>query len=370
SLNNPVPPDMKLVFNGTQYKAGLGSYYGTFLGGTPYSIEVEPSRVLPNASINASRGSEIRVSSRSIIEPHLQDAWMYDEASRNRVDLEKINGTYFKIPEYAVQGEYILTVVAEWNDYQLISGASYHHKIRVSSLERVPSVDEISDVELINRTMDLEEVKALLTIYDEPLISVYRSEEFGVEYNISTTQFAGGPYDPNKRCQSTKVILDYDGYPEYITDSGGSRLELGDEGYIEFLERGGACVFTLINAIPDSLAISRTKELEEVQAFLAKYPSATVWTNRLVVIEVGYGITKSEVTGEPWNYVDVPQSGARLRLQVDKDLDIISVMLECIVQKGTSGSAGAYDITENIVGYLQKEEHCWDDSSLRQPFES
>lgn len=370
TFTKPIPPSMNIVVNGTRYSAGIGSFYGTLIGGIHYSTELEPFQNLPDATINASRGWEVQFVSASISQPDIAESWLFEVELNNRVDLEKLSHTRFKIPEDAIQGEYILNAEAYWGENRAVSGASYHHKIRISSLERIPSVEEISDSELINRTMQLDEIKEIFAIHSSPRISVDRTEDFGVVYNISTSQLEGKPYDRSNVCLSIKIRLDSDGHPAFLLDYGGTRWELGDDRQLEFLESGGGCVFTLINAISDSAAIARTKELEEVKAFLAKYPSATIWTSRQAIIEVGYGISKSELTGIPWEYEGVPESSVSLRVQVDKDLEMIWLNLQCIVQKGTSGSADAYDITEDIVSYLEKEMHCWDDPLLKQPFDS
>jgi hypothetical protein len=368
--SSPIPPNMRIVVNGTQFNAGIGSIYGTLMNGNDYSVEVDPSQNLPEATINGSRGLDIHFIANSLDKPELVESWIFDAVANNRIDLKKLNSTHFEIPEYALQGEYILTVAVNWGEDRLVSGASYHHKIRISSLERIPSPEEISDVELVNKTLGLDEVKVIFTVYPNPHVSVDRSQNFGVEYNISTSQIQGTPYDNSKVCLSIKIRMDSDGYPAFLLDNGGTRWELGDERQIEFLQNGGGCIFTLINAISDTVAIAKTKELEEVKSFLTKYPSATLGTNRQAIIEITYGITKAQVTGVPWTYEGVPESSVALRLQVNKDLDIIWLVLECTVQLGTSGSADVYEFTEDIVRYLQKDMHCWDDPSLKQPFDS
>lgn len=361
ALNNPVPPDMILIVDGKQYKAGIGSYGAVHLNGERFEVDIEPTDTLPLSTINASRMSEIQFISKRPIELTIEYAALGD--GNEQFDLGRVYESIFLVPRDVPFGDYVLTTKADWN-YQLISYAYYHHKITISSNLNIPSPDEVSDIELINRTRELEEVAAILTIYDEPLINVDRTEDFGVEYNISRTQLEGMPYDESKVCLSVKILMDSDGHPESLLDAGGSKWELGDEIQIEFLKGGGVCVFTLISLIPDNAAISETNELEETQAFLAKYPRAKVNAYRDAVIEITYSVSKSDITGEPWNYPEVPESAAILRMQVDKDLEIRELHFECTIQIGTTGSAGVYEITEDIVGYLQKAGHCWDDESL------
>lgn len=213
----------------------------------------------------------------------------------------------------------------------------------------------------IARTKDLEEVKAILDIHSEPHISVERGENTSVVYEVSRTQLEGKPYDPNKNCLYLKVRTGYFGYPEDLwTES--SRYELGDEGIVEFLERGGGCVFTLINAIPEGAVMNKTKEFEEVIVFLERYPLATSWISKLINFEVAYRMTKSEVTGESWDKPGVPESAVFLYMQLDRHLELESMWISCHVNTGET--ADVYDIYEDLVNYLKQDGHCWDDDSL------
>jgi hypothetical protein len=229
--------------------------------------------------------------------------------------------------------------------------------------QTIPSESKISDTVLIDRTKELEEVKAILNIHNDPRIHVDRSEHFGVEYHISTTQLEGKPYDSDKDCLSTRVQLGYDGYPDSILDlKGTNRYELGDQNHIDFLKRGGECVFNLINTIPEGKVLNKTRAFEEVRAFLNRYPSATVTVQKLVNFEVSYGITRSEVTGEQWNKPGIPESAAILYMQLDRHLDLETIWLSCHINNGEY--ADVYDIRDKILDYLEKEDDCWDDDSL------
>ena len=227
----------------------------------------------------------------------------------------------------------------------------------------VPSESKISDRELIDRTRDLEEVKAILKIYDSPYIHVNRSEAFfGVEYHISSTQFEGKPYDPEHDCLHKKIRFGYDGYPDYTLDANDrTRYPLGDRNILEGLEdQAGGCLAPLVKSVPDSVVHEKTNEFEEVKAFIAKYPSASISLTKEYSFVVSYRITRSEVTGELWNNPQVPEPSAGLQVEMDKDFDVILMYLSCNFENG-SDSVNSFQIYENIAKYLKNEKDCWND---------
>jgi len=99
----------------------------------------------------------------------------------------------------------------------------------------VPGYDEISDQTLINRTKDLQEVKALIYNYPNGSIYVDRVEHFGVEYHLyKTSDWA-----------MLKVYLNDDGFPtSTMITCEGARHELhppGDLAQIARIGRGHLC---------------------------------------------------------------------------------------------------------------------------------
>lgn len=230
--------------------------------------------------------------------------------------------------------------------------------------QTIPSEGKISDKELIDRTMELAEVKAILTIHNEPQIYVNRIEILSVEYHVSTTQFEGKPYDPDNDCLFIKVRLANDGYPDHLVESNGKyRNELGDQDYIDFLEEGADCAPAMVAAIPDSVLLDKSREFEEVRAFFAKYPTAKYFIERGGGVEIVYEIRRSDISDEPWDRIERPQASAQLSLQLDSHLSLYQLYFVCSI--GSGPNMGSFEIRDNIVQYLQQEEDCWNDDSLR-----
>ena len=135
SLNSnsidPIPPEMRLLFDGNEYEAGIGSYGGTRLDGSGYGADVDATRTLPQQTINMTEGSEIRFLSSSFAKPVLPEAWLTD-SSYDQILLKKLDDSTFQIPENIAEGDYVLGVAAYWNEEDLVSSALYSHKVRIS----------------------------------------------------------------------------------------------------------------------------------------------------------------------------------------------------------------------------------------------
>lgn len=87
----------------------------------------------------------------------------------------------------------------------------------LSNNRNIPSYEEISDPELINRTKDLAEVKAFLAHYPDPDIYVDRVDHFAVGYSVTKCKIEGQPcveHPPTiEPYVALKVRLDDDGFP-------------------------------------------------------------------------------------------------------------------------------------------------------------
>jgi hypothetical protein len=129
--SSPRPPDMFVIVDGKRFKAGYGSYGGIQWGGGSFGADVDSSRTLPQPILNATNGSEIRFSSPGHLKPVLSQAWVYDRDRQNQFFLEKMNDNSFKITDDVTEGNYVITVLAQFRE-GMITSSSYHHKIRIS----------------------------------------------------------------------------------------------------------------------------------------------------------------------------------------------------------------------------------------------
>jgi hypothetical protein len=126
----PRPPDMFLIVEGKRFKAGYGSYGGSLWGGG-FGADVDSSRTLPQAIINATNGSEIQFLSPWHLRPVLSNVNLHDQGFLNRFSLEKVNDNTFKITDDVTKGDYFITVLAQYREGQVTS-SYYNHKIRIS----------------------------------------------------------------------------------------------------------------------------------------------------------------------------------------------------------------------------------------------
>ncbi|MGI0012994.1 MAG: hypothetical protein ACREBU_06080 [Nitrososphaera sp.] len=85
------------------------------------------------------------------------------------------------------------------------------------SARHIPSYEEISDPELIDRTQDLPEVKAFLAHYPNSTVYVQRVDDFAVNYLVRECDVKSEPCDQSlvqgDRYNELKVRLDDNGYP-------------------------------------------------------------------------------------------------------------------------------------------------------------
>ncbi len=111
----------------------------------------------------------------------------------------------------------------------------------------------------------------------------------------------------------------------------------------------------------DQELINKTKELPEVQAFLAKYPNVTVWVQKVDDIDVSYGGG------------DAARNGGSLTISVfmgRSSLNVHQVMLVCYSSVATTSSNSTHVVEDprffqvndsEIISYLEegKEEKCF-----------
>jgi len=100
--------------------------------------------------------------------------------------------------------------------------------------QHIPSEQEISDLTLIDRTKNLEEVKALLVNYPNASASVDRVEHFGVEYHVVR----------GSDLPMLKVYLTDDGFPQSTAVVCGARgvlYAVGDAQQIATLRGAHLC---------------------------------------------------------------------------------------------------------------------------------
>lgn len=295
----------------------------------------------------------------------------YDDGDAiNRIDARRSN--VGAGPDYDGLASHHLYFDGDWHIYDGKQGQSRDLLFKLTNtLDPVITDSEInqndspdfspSEILMIERAKETKEVKEILEINSEPLITIDGGDDPGVVYEVSTTQIDGEAYDESENCLYLKVKTNSSGYPESLW-TGSAEFPLGDEGILYVLDLGGGCAQALINSIPDSAVMNKTLETEEAMAFLEKYPSATTWIFKDYVFEVGYRMTKSEVTGETWDRLGVPESAVILYLQLNYRLELGSIWLACHVNTGET--ADVYDIYLDIADNLKKDVHCWDDDTL------
>lgn len=130
-LFNPKPPGMTITVDNHSYKTGYGSYSGRLPDGTGYGADVDSSFTMPKETIQASQGSELKFSSESWKRVDLRQSWILGQDPGNQFFLEKVDDSTFRLPSDIPPGDYILTVVAVYDD-TLVSTANYSHKLQVS----------------------------------------------------------------------------------------------------------------------------------------------------------------------------------------------------------------------------------------------
>lgn len=133
NYGNPIPPDLMILIEGTQYKAGVGSYGGRHPFGGGFGVDVDERRVLPDDTINATTGSKMQfLAPRSFTRPMFSEGWVWilAEDFQEQYFLEKVVDASFQMPSEVPKGDYVLSVRATY-DNGIVSSAFYVHKIRI-----------------------------------------------------------------------------------------------------------------------------------------------------------------------------------------------------------------------------------------------
>jgi hypothetical protein len=102
----------------------------------------------------------------------------------------------------------------------------------------------------------------------------------------------------------------------------------------------------------DAKIIERTKDLDEVKAFLAKYQNPYVFLDRDFHFQVWYQVRQFDLTGKPWNDSSFVEPYVALVIRLDSDGYPTSSFIWC-----TPDSHTQYKIEDDVLKYL-KEDGC------------
>ncbi len=109
----------------------------------------------------------------------------------------------------------------------------------------------------------------------------------------------------------------------------------------------------------DGAIIDKVKGLPEATAFVSRYPKAQPVVTRGSYVIVVYEVSKSTVTGIPWNGTVGHEPKAELSFSLNNNLVVDYVAFACLIDGRV-----AIATSEGIVAYLRSEEKdCWDDSN-------